>query len=145
MNSNILALIRMLLSGFGAFLLGKNLFGATIDESLWQMIVGSAMILISFLWSIFSKTSTTEMIEGFARQLITALGGLLTGLGVVKEETYQLISGIVTSLLPYILSLLGKHKNQEIAQGTLGVKDLVGVSEIEGAINPVTNTPKNND
>lgn len=145
MNSNILALIRMLLSGFGAFLLGKNLFGATIDESLWQMIVGSAMILISFLWSIFSKTSTTEMIEGFARQLITALGGLLTGLGVVKEETYQLISGIVTSLLPYILSLLGKHKNQEIAQGTLGIKDLVGVSEIEGAINPVTNTPKNND
>lgn len=145
MNSNILALIRMLLSGFGAFLLGKNLFGATIDESLWQMIVGSVMILISFLWSIFSKTSTTEMIEGFARQLITALGGLLTGLGVVKEETYQLISGIVTSLLPYILSLLGKHKNQEIAQGTLGVKDLVGVSEIDGAINPVTNTPKNND
>lgn len=145
MNSNILALIRMVLSGFGAFLLGKNLFGATIDESLWQMIVGSVMILISFLWSIFSKTSTTEMIEGFARQLITALGGLLTGLGVVKEETYQLISGIVTSLLPYILSLLGKHKNQEIAQGTLGVKDLVGVSEIEGAINPVTNTPKNND
>lgn len=144
MNANVLALIRMLLSGFGAFLLGKNLFGATIDESLWQEIVGSVMVVISLIMTVVNKSSTIEMIEGFARQLLTALGGLLTGLGVVKEETYQLISGIVTSLLPYILSLLGKKKSQEIATGALGVKDLTGVKELEGAIKPVANTPKHN-
>lgn len=145
MNSNVLAIIRVVLSGFGAFLLGKNLFGTAIDESLWQEIVGAAMIVISLIMTVLNKSSTVEMIEGFVRQLITALGGLLTGLGIVKEETYQAISGIIAVILPYVLSLLGKKKNQEIATGALGVKDLVGVSEVEGAIKPVVNTPKNND
>lgn len=144
MNSNILALIRMLLSGFGAFLLGKNLFGHAIDESLWQEIVGSVMIVISLVMTVINKSSGLEMIEGLVRQLLTALGGLLTGLGIVKTETYQAIAGIIGALLPYILSLLGKKKSQDIAIGELPIKALTGVKEIAKTetISPVINVPK---
>lgn len=144
MNSNLLAIIRVVLSGFGAFLLGKNLFGATIDEVIWQMIVGVVMIIISLVMTIVNKTSGIEMIEGLVRQLLTALGGLLTGLGIVQEEAYQSISGIIAIVLPYILSLLGKKKSQDVATGELPLKALTGVKEIAKTedISVVINIPK---
>ena len=142
MKSTIYAIIRMVLSGLGAYLLGKNLFGHTIDESLWQMIVGSVMILISFVATVFDKTAGVEIWEGLIRQLVTSIGGLLTGLGVVKEETFATISTAILSLLPLILSLLGKKKSQAIAMGDLGIKDLAGVKELNQTPTPVVNTPK---
>lgn len=144
MNSTFLAIVRMILSGFGAFLLGKNLFGTTIDESLWQEIVGGVMVVISLVMTVLNKASTLEMIEGFVRQLLTAFGGLLTGLGIVREETYQSIAGIIGALLPYILSLLGKKKSQDVATGELPLKALTGVKEIAKTetISPVINIPK---
>lgn len=145
MNPNILTVIRMVLSAFGAYLLGKNLFGHAIDESLWQEIVGGAMIVISLVMTVLNKTSTYEAVEGFIRQTVTALGGLLVGLGIVKDQAYTTVSSIVIALLPYILSLLGKKKSQEIATGNLGVADLTGVKEIATKgekLKPVINTPE---
>lgn len=139
-----MAIIRTLLSLFGAFLIGHNLFGTTIDESLWQEIVGAVMVVASFVWTIFDKTAGIEKIEGVVRQFLTAVGGLFISLGIVKEETVTTISGVVSALLPYILSLLGKKKSQDIATGELGVGDLAGVKELtdKTTIHPVVNTPK---
>lgn len=144
MSSNIMAIIRMLLSLFGSYLIGKNLFGATIDEVLWQEIVGAVLVVISLVWTILDKSAGIEKVEGVIRQFVTALGGLFIGLGIVKEETVTTISSILIALLPYILSLLGRRKSQEIATGELGVNDLAGVSEISDKddIRPVLNTPR---
>lgn len=142
--SNIFAIIRTLLSLFGAWLLGHNLFGTTIDESLWQEIAGTVLVVISLVWTILDKTAGIEKVEGVIRQFLTAAGGLFISLGIIKEETVTIISGVISSLLPYILSLLGKKKSQDIATGELGVNDLAGVKEITDreTIHPVANTPK---
>lgn len=144
MNANLMAIIRTLLSLGGAYLLGHNLFGTTINESLLQEIIGAVMITVSLVWTILDKTAGIEKVEGFIRQFVTALGGLFIGLGVVKEEVVTTISSILIALLPYILSLLGKKKSQDIATGELGVNDLAGVKEItnRATINPVVNTPR---
>jgi hypothetical protein len=142
MKSTIYAIIRMVLSGLGAYLLGKNLFGHAIDEILWQEIVGGIMIAISLITTVLDKTSTYEMVEGFVRQFITTLGGVALSLGVISAQTFATISGIVVALLPLILSLVGKKKSQEIAAGNLGVKDLTGVKELNQTPTPVLNTPK---
>lgn len=139
-----MAIIRTLLSLFGAWLLGHNLFGATIDESLWQEIAGTVLVVISLVWTILDKTAGIEKVEGVIRQFLTAAGGLFISLGIIKEETVTIVSGVISSLLPYILSLLGRQKSQDIATGELGVNDLAGVKEItnRATINPVVNTPR---
>jgi hypothetical protein len=140
-----LAVLRMILSAFGAYWLGKNLFGHNINEALWQEIVGGMMIAISVVMTILDKSSTYEVVEGIIRQAITSIGGVLAGLGIITVEALATWSGIILALLPLLLSLVGKKKSQAIAIGDLGVKDLSGVKEIAKkgeSIAPVVNTPK---
>jgi len=55
-----MSLLRTFLTSFGIFLLGKNLFGSVIDQSIWQMVVGVTMAGVSVIWGIFDKTVGIE-------------------------------------------------------------------------------------
>lgn len=117
-------IVRTLLSAFGAFLVGKNLFGHAVDQSYLQEIIGVIMGVISVVWSVVDKTATVEMVQGGIRQLITFIGGLLVGAGKVTGETLQAILGIVTAIGPFIQGYLERTKNNQLDTGKITIEHL---------------------
>lgn len=111
--------IRTLLSAAGAFLLGRNILGHTIDESWWQEAVGVLMGIVSIVWSIRDKTATIEAIQGAARQAISFIGGLLVGAGYMTAQTLTAVLGFIIAVGPFIQGWLERLKNRKIENGDI--------------------------
>lgn len=123
-QEQILGIIRLLLSAVGGFLLGKNLFGTAIDESMWQIILGIAMGVASIVMSILSKTLTIEMVQGTLRQTVSFFGGLFVAKGSISNETLTFILGLVPVLAAWLQSTLAKKKNQQLDSGIIRTSQL---------------------
>lgn len=127
MNLNkeqLFSFIRMLITAAGAYVFGHNLLGQKIDESLWQEVVGVLMLVISCAWSIATKCATVEMVEGTVRQIATFAGGLLVASGKLSATTLTTIIGLITTIIPWFLAGLSKHKNDLLHQGEITTSDL---------------------
>ena len=123
-KEQIYAIIRLLLSALGSYLLGHNLFGNTIDNSILTQITGCVLGLVSVIWSIAEKNVLTEQIEGAVRQSITFIGGLLVSSGKLSAASLDSWLGILVIILPFILSRLGVAKNKQIDTGIIKVEEL---------------------
>lgn len=110
-QDQILGIVRALLSALGGWLLGKNLFGTTVDESLWQELLGVAMGIASVVMSILSKTLTLEMAQGVARQVISFFGGIGVGKGLITAQTLTLVMGLVPVIAAWLAGLFNKKVN----------------------------------
>lgn len=119
-----LSLLRTLMTSFGIFLLGKNLLGSEIDQSIWQMVVGVTMAGVSVIWGVFDKTVDIEMLQSFIRSAIIGFGGLLIARGSLSPEKLESILGIVVSILPLLYSMLSRKKTNQIASGEILIEDL---------------------
>lgn len=118
------SLLRTLLTSVGVFLIGKNLLGSTIDQSILEMIIGIVMSLGSVIWSIFDKTLAIEMLQSFLRQAVVGLGGLMVAKGVLSPEKLEAYVGLVTVLVPFIYGIFSRRKSAKIEAGTLPVEKL---------------------
>ena len=123
-KETLMSLLRTFLTSFGIFLLGKNLFGSVIDQSVWQMVVGVTMAGVSVIWGIFDKTVGIEMLQSFLRSAIIGFGGLLVARGSLSPEKLESILGIVMSILPLIYSMLSRKKTNDLVNGTLSLEEL---------------------
>lgn len=123
-QSNLFGIIRAILSVAGAFLLGKNLFGQPIDESLWQEITGVIMGLIAMVWTFMDKTITLEGFQGILRQSITFIGGLLVASGKLSAEALATWLGIILALAGPIYAWLSKTKSKQLENGKIMMANL---------------------
>jgi hypothetical protein len=123
-KETLMSLLRTFLTSFGVFLLGKNLLGAAIDQSVWQMVVGVVMAGVSVVWGIFDKTVGIEMLQSFLRSAIIGFGGLLVARGSLSPEKLESILGIVMSILPLLYSMLSRKKTNNLVNGTLSLEEL---------------------
>lgn len=114
-----LSLLRTVLTAFGAFLIGKNIFGAPVDDVLWQSIVGAILAVVSIIWGFKSKTNTLESLQSGLRSVIVVFGGLFVASGKISSGTLESIAGFVLAALPFVYSILSKNKTAMIASGTL--------------------------
>lgn len=124
MNQQLQTLLRALLSAVGAYILGRNIFGTTIDASVWQEFTGSAMGFIAMVWSVYDKSATIESIMGVVRQIITFVGGLMVSKGTISVDTLTMILGLLAAALPYLQSHLSIIKNNQLDNGTITVGQL---------------------
>ena len=123
-KDRIFAILRTLLSIGGALLLGHNIFGHAIDESLWQEITGGAMGAASIVLSVLDKTITLEMIQGALRQALSFVGGLLIASGKLTAENMNTWLGVITALVPFIYAGLSRKKTQAIDTGQVSITQL---------------------
>lgn len=117
-------LLKTLLTFGGSYLVGHNLFGASVDNSTLEVLVGAAMAVGSTVWSFFDKTYTIESLQAVVRQVILVIGGLLVSSGRVKDETVKQIEGLALVLIPFLQSILSKKKAEQIQTGEIEVKSL---------------------
>lgn len=128
-KENVFSLIRTILTALGSFLIGKNIFGNVVDQSILEIIVGAVLSIVSIAWSIADKTANIEMLQSGIRKVFVMIGGLLVASGKLDAAKLDTYLGLALSLIPFLYSLLSKKKSQEIAEGTISVQDLAGVKK----------------
>jgi hypothetical protein len=140
-KESVFSILRSILTAVGAYLVGKNFLGATIDNELWMGIIGAIVTLGSVIWGIFDKTAGVEQIQSGLRSSIIFFGTLLVGSGVIKDEVLQSVLAVVATLVPILYSEVTKKKNKDIATGKIGIADLSGVDVRKTTITPAVTTP----
>ena len=120
----ITAIVKNVLALIGSFLIGKELFGAQVDESLWQIIAGAVLVLISFVLSFASNTVTKEKFQDAIRVLLVGIGGALVAGGWVEPAKVEMWIGAITAIAPMIYEWISRKKSQEIAKGEIPVQQL---------------------
>lgn len=117
-------IIRMLLSSFGAFLIGKTILGNTVDAVWWEAAIGAIMGIVSIVWSIFDKTLSIEATQGTLRQVVSFLGGFAVSAGWITSELLLGISGVITALIPVVQGFFARRKSNMVAQGIINTDKL---------------------
>lgn len=119
--------IRTVLTLLGAFLAGGGLklFGIVIDTVYWQEISGFVLAGVSIYWSIKSKEVDREKLEGFIRQVITFVGGILMAKNILKAEQLAAILTFIIAILPLLQSYLGKKKSDDLVVGKIAPAQLI--------------------
>lgn len=123
-NISITGVIRNILTAVGGYLLGKNLFGLAVNESLWQELTGVIMGIISVIWSIKEKNVTIEMFQGVIRNTVGFLGGIFVGFGKITGDTLALVLALIVPASQLIYSGLSRLKSQHIDEGKIKVEQL---------------------
>ncbi len=123
-KERLLALLRSILSSLGGYILGREVFGSQITETLWLEILGVVMGLASVVMSILAKQLTIEMVQGTVRQVLSFIGGVLVSKGVMSAETLTLILGLVPAILAWFQGLLVRRKNIQLMHGTISTNSL---------------------
>lgn len=119
-----LSIIRTLLTGAGAYLIGKNLFGNTIDQSIWGEVSGVAMVMISSIWGFITKELKIEALEDALKQAFVVLGTLAVMGGKLSTGLYQTILTLLPMLFGILGSSLARMKNNGLANGSISTSSL---------------------
>lgn len=114
-----LSALRTVLVIAGTWLIGHNLFGAVVDASIWQEIVGGSVALGAAIWGVVDKSGNVEGLQSAVRSFLAAAGSLLVASGKISGDTLNGIIALVSLLIPILLSGLGKAKVVQINNGTL--------------------------
>lgn len=128
-ESSVFIFLRTVLSAGGAYLLGSNIFGQTIDQNLWQEFTGIVMGMAAIVWSIKAKTIIIEQVQGFIRQLSTFVFMFLVPLGIVSDKLAVLIPAIVMAFMPMLQSYLSKVKARQIKDSDISINSLVSIKK----------------
>ena len=118
-KETIFSLLRTALTLIGSYLIGKNLLGNTIDNSIIEILVGAGMSLASVVWGIISKGLVIEQIQSFIRSAVVGIGGLLVASGKIEAGKIESLSGFLLAVSTFIYSLLSRKKSQNIVSGKI--------------------------
>lgn len=124
MNIQTEGIIRNLLVVAGAWLLGRNLFGATVTPELWQEISGTVLMIFSLIWTIKAKELKLEILQSVILKVVMLVGTIIVASGNVVGDYIDKIIMTVTVVLPIIYSALSKKKSEGIANGEISVSKL---------------------
>lgn len=124
-----LSALRALLNMAGAYLIGKSLFGHSIDSQAFQLIAGCALAVVGTLWGVFSKDAAVDAKLSALRSAIQLVCGLFVSLGVINEQTQESIMAIVPAIVTVLQGHTGRTKALQIADGTVGVNTNGKVTE----------------
>jgi len=105
-RSKLYSLLRHAISLIGGILIARGV----LTDGFGQEIMGTALSLLSVIWSIMDKTYTVNQIEGTARQLLTTLSGILIFKTALTPSTIDLIMAAVSGLLSTYLGVSEKTK-----------------------------------
>ena len=142
LKDNIFALLRYALLAVGAYLVGKNFLGQSIDDELWQGLLGVGLGLGAAIWGWVDKTATLEAIQSAFRSAISFIGVMLVGSGIIKDEVLQSVLGGLPLIISYLYGVTSKKKNKQIAAGEVRIADLKGVDPQKSTFAPDTTPVK---
>lgn len=120
------SLIRTIMSLIGAFLVGggAKFFGSTIDDALWDEIVGVVITIASIYWSIKTKTINVEKLQGSIRHVATFICGILLAKGILNEQTGLAVIAFSGAIIPYIQAFIARKKAAALQKGEIVVQQL---------------------
>jgi hypothetical protein len=72
-KDTIFSLLRSALTIVGSILLGKNIFGTAVDNSVIEAVIGGALFVGSVVWGIADKTATIEMLQSALLKVVNPL------------------------------------------------------------------------
>jgi len=125
-KQSFLSLFRLILTAVGAYLIGKNIFGAPIDDTVWSDIAGVALTLGGIIWGVLDKTATIEMIQSGMRSVVVVIGGILVASGKIKQEVITAVLGALGIIIPWIQSGVARKKVEDLKTGKVNLADLKG-------------------
>lgn len=125
-KEQLLSLGRHVLTFLGTFLIGKSLWGIPIMSETVDILVGVIMTLAGIGFSIYEKNIEIEKLQGLARQVITAIGGLFVARGTVTNEDIEKYVAIAMAIIPFLQSILARKKARRLETGNIDVRTLKG-------------------
>lgn len=122
-KDTILSILRTILTLVGTYMVGRHLFGQVVDGAIWEQVAGAILGVGSIAWGIIDKSATVESIQSALRSAVIVVGGLLVSSGKLKDDTLTAIVGLVTTLVPVLLSFMTKKQVKQISTGQLQATD----------------------
>jgi hypothetical protein len=89
-----------MLTLLGSYLIGHVLIGHTITADLWQLLVGAVLTIVGSVTEMISTNTTPTQVQSAIGTIVTAIGGVLLALGVVNQQTWADIVGVITAIVP---------------------------------------------
>lgn len=123
-QASFTGIIRAILTAIGGFLIGKNFLGHTIDESIWQGVLGAVMSIAAIIWSWIEKELTLESLQGAIRNFVSLAGGIFAGWGVISNELLVTILGFVVPISQLVYSWLSRSKSKQLESGKMNIAQL---------------------
>lgn len=117
---------RTILTIVGSFLVGHNLFGLEVNESVWQEILGGAMAVAGVVLAVIDKSVTLEMLQAGVRHLFLIVFMFLVAKGFINPAQLELYLGLVGTLGTLIYQWTSRKKTENLAAGTIEVTQLKG-------------------
>lgn len=114
-KETFLSLIRSILTLVGSYLIGKNIFGSTVDQNWLLIVVGGIVTLGSIIWGIVTKDISSEQIASGLRSAIMTVGMIFVASGKLSSNALEQIALIMVTLIPFILGKLNRDTNKAIA------------------------------
>lgn len=124
MKETILSAIRALLVAAGAFLIGKHFFAQEITSDWVTLIAGGVIAAVGFIWSVITKQVGTDAIFAAVKSAIAFIGGIIISAGIIDEQSWIQISGVLVAILSVVSSLVLKKQNENIANGVTNIQKL---------------------
>lgn len=116
----VLDIIKSFLVPVGVFLIGKNIFGTLIDQSLWEMLVGTIMTIGGLIASFVERTTTVEIIQSGLSVLVKSASALLLAFGVLKSSVdVEVWLPLVAIVSQQLYRWFSKKKTEQIDNGKL--------------------------
>lgn len=100
-QTQVLSLVRHILSGVAGILIAKGISNSAVTES----VIGSVLTLITIVWSVVDKSFAVNKLEGAVRQILTTLGLFVA---FFTPSAVEQIIGFGTGLLAIILGQTSK-------------------------------------
>lgn len=124
-----MSIVRTILNVIGAYLVGKNLFGNTIDPVLWQGIAGAVLSLAMTVWGFMDATTSLEGFQSGLMNIVKFVGGVLIAGGKLTLESLETWSGILVVIIPMIYRFLSRKKTAMLATGDIKLDTLKGYND----------------
>jgi hypothetical protein len=129
MNSQLISLIKNIITIAAGLLVGKSIWGVPITTETGDLIIGVVVAVATLIWSIKDKTVTIEQWQGAARRIISFVGGILIAKGITTPESIELWFGLANALIALLQGVLTRQKAAQLATGEISVMQLKGATD----------------
>lgn len=121
MSQQAQSVIRAILMGVGAFLIGHHIFNQAIDATMWDTITGIVIAGSTTVWGVIQKTTGEEQLVAFVKQLAVFVGGIFVASGKLTADQLSTWIGIITVVLTTIFSIIYKKNKAVQSNSSNGV------------------------
>jgi len=123
-KGQLYSFITAVLTLSGSYLVGKSVFGISIDAVSWEAVNGAILTLIGIIMSVLDKSLTIEKLQASLRAITIAVGGVFVGAGKLDSSKLEVWLGFITAIVPMLYTWLSKIKNQKLESGEVKIHQL---------------------